>query len=181
MFERFLSDLAATKPEEAKVLQVMSRTTNEYTFSDVSNDAKYYKLGDIDIYDDLWDMHYYMDTKTDGVIHQTGNILAERRTWKAGRGWLPGFMQDTQYDYVAYHSPQSQTIWVLDFSLWKKYYQNYSHRHLAIPHYDSKGNIVEQTDGFLMSLKTAKKLKIIIAEIHYEKREDGYWPTDIIQ
>ena len=174
MVKGFYEDLAKAKKAEAIVLNIMQNATTEYEFTDVSDDKEYWHIGDIQIYDDMMGCNYYLDVKDDGCVSYTGNILAEHRVWYKDSGWEQGFMQNAQYDYVGYLSQPDNKLYILDFNKWKQNYKKYFKKHIQIPH---GGN--QTTDAYLMSLKDAKKLGIVIAEIEYEERTGWYFPVKI--
>lgn len=162
MVKGFYDDLKAAKKGESIVLNVLKSITTDYEFDDVSNDKTYWHIGDISVYDNAWDCHYYIDVKDDSCISYTGNILAEHRVWYKDSGWEKGFMQTACYDYVAYLSQADKKIYILDFPLWKKHYQNVFKKHKYIPHGGE-----QTTDAYLMSLNKAKELGIVLYEIDY--------------
>ncbi|MBQ8413501.1 MAG: hypothetical protein IJX12_07865 [Lachnospiraceae bacterium] len=173
MVENFYEDLAAAKKAEAIVLEVLRNTgTKDYEFDDVSDDPEFFHRGDIEVWDDTWGYHLYVDVKDDGCVSSTGNILAEHRVWYADSGYQKGFMQNSSYDYVAYVSQPDNKIYMLDFNLWRKYYKTNFKRHIEIPHY-KYGRKTQATDAYLMPLKTAKELCIMVAEIDYKKESNG--------
>lgn len=174
MFKDFLSDLKKAQVGENIVCNVLSQLLGEddYTISNVALDKQLYDKGDISV-TDSWGDTVYIDVKDDSCICDTGNILAEHRVWFKGKGWLDGFMQKAQYNYVAYLSRADQKIYMLDFSLWKKYYKKVFKRHLYIDH-----NGEQTTDGYLMSLNKARELGIVIAEIIYDQ---NYCAVEVIK
>lgn len=175
MVKGFYEDLAKAKKGEAIVLEVLSNATTDYDFNDVSNDQQYFHRGDIECYDNFWFVHYYIDVKDDSCVSYTGNILAEHRVWYRSSGWKEGFMQSANYDYVAYLSQPDNKIYMLDFEAWKKNYRKHFKKHINIPHGGE-----QTTDGYLMSLKEARELGIIIAEIDYSyDKNKGYFPVKI--
>lgn len=177
MVKNFYSDLAKAKLGENIVRQVLQGCQDEYEIYDVSEDKEYWHKGDIEIYDVEEHISYYLDVKDDSRIHQTGNLLAEHRVWYAKGGWCEGFMQNSDYDYIGYLSQPDKMIYILDFRMWQKYYLTKSQRHLQIPHGGA-----QTTDGYLMSLDTARKLGIVIAEIKYEEYEkDCFVPLEVIK
>ena len=179
MVKGFYEDLAAARQAEQLVLKVLQNTnTEEYDFNDVSEDPEFFHRGDIEIWDDTWGYHLYMDVKDDGCVSSTGNILAEHRVWYAGSGWAKGFMQNSTYDYIAYLSQPDKKIYILDFDLWRKYYKTNYKRHIEIPHYYN-GRKTQTTDAYLMPLETARKLGIMIAEIDYKEDNGDYFPVCI--
>ncbi len=180
MVNGFYEDLAAARKAEQLVLEVLRNTkTDEYEFNDVSEDPEFFHRGDIEIWDDTWGYHLYMDVKDDGCVSSTGNILAEHRVWYSGDGWKKGFMQNSTYDYVAYVSQPDNKIYILDFDLWRKYYKTNYKRHIEIPHYKN-GRKTQTTDAYLMPLDTARKLGIMVAEIEYKKEDGKHMPVSIV-
>lgn len=175
MVRGFYNDRQKAKNGEHIVLEVLRNATKDYEFDDVSDDAAYFHKGDIVIHDSIWSCDYYIDVKDDGCISSTGNLLAEHRVWYKDSGWKEGFMQNSDYDYVAYLSQPDKKIYILDFPLWKKYYKKYFKKHIFIPH---EGE--QTTDGFLMPLWQARELGVVIAEInYYYNKENGYFPESI--
>lgn len=173
MVENFYKDLAAAKKAEKLVLEVLRNVGSEdYKFTDVSDDPEYYHRGDIEIWDNVWGYNLYMDVKDDGCVSNTGNILAEHRVWYSDSGWQKGFMQNSTYDYIAYVSQPDKKIYILNFNLWRKHYTTTFKRHINIPHYKN-GRKTQITDAYLMSLKTARALGIMVAEIDYKKDSNG--------
>ena len=161
------------KKGEAIVLDVLRNAGAEnYEFTDVSNDEMYWHRGDIECYDDDWLCSYYIDVKDDGCVSKTGNILAEHRVWYQDSGWKDGFMQSATYDYVAYLSQPDNKIYMLDFEAWKKYYKKVFKKHINIPHGGE-----QTTDAYLMPLKDAKRLGVVVAEIDYKFGDNGYYPV----
>jgi hypothetical protein len=180
MVENFYEDLAAARKAEQLVLEVLRNTnTEDYIFNDVSEDPEYFHRGDIEIWDDFFGYHIYMDVKDDGCISKTGNILAEHRVWYADAGWQQGFMQNSTYDYIAYVSQQDNKIYILNFHQWKRFYKTNYKRHIEIPHYKNDKK-TQTTDAYLMSLETARKLHIVEAEIDYKKKNGKYVPKRIV-
>lgn len=178
MVKNFYEDLSKAKKGEAIVLNVLINASNsdDYKYNDVSKEREYFHKGDIECYDANWLCNYYIDVKDDSCVSRTGNILAEHRVWYKNGGWQKGFMQSASYDYVAYLSQPDNTIYMLDFEAWKKNYKSTFKKHLYIPH---EGE--QTTDGYLMALKDARKLGIVIAEIKYDYDEEkGYYPVEIV-
>ena len=171
MVKKFYEDLANAKKAEGIVLDILRNCSDEYSFVNVSDDKYYWHKGDIVINDGLDD--YYLDVKDDGCIYRTKNILAEHRV-KYGSTWCDGFMQNSQYDYVGYLSQPDNMLYILDFALWKKYYLSKSQKHLYIPHSD------QTTDAYLMSLKRAKELGIVLFTIEYKEDDGHYVPVEIM-
>lgn len=165
MFTDFLRDLQKAQTGENIVCDVLSKLLGEddYTINNVALDEQFYYKGDIAV-TDSWGDTVYIDVKDDSCICNTGNILAEHRVWIRGKGWVDGFMQKAQYDYVAYLSQPDKKIYILDFALWKKYYKTVFVRHLFIDH-----NGEQTTDGFLMRLDSARDLGIVVMEIGYDE------------
>lgn len=177
MVKNFYTDLANAKKGEDIVRQVLQGCQDRYEIIDVSDDKDYWHKGDIEIRDTEECFSYYLDVKDDSRVAQTQNLLAEHRVWYAKGGWAEGFMQNSDYDYIGYLSQQDKMIYILDFKLWQKYYLTKSHRHLQIPHGGA-----QTTDGYLMSLDTARKLGIVIAEISYDTFDNKtYYPVEVIK
>lgn len=169
MVKGFYEDLAHAKKAEGIVLDILRNCTDEYDFVDVSNDEYYWHKGDIIIDDNI-----FLDVKDDGVIHRTGNLLAEHRV-KYGSTWAEGFMQNAEYDFVGYLSQPDNILYILDFNLWKKYYLKRSQKHIFIPH------VGQTTDAYLMSLKRAKELGIVLFTIKYAEEDGHYMPVEIVE
>ena len=71
MVKGFYDDLKAAKKGESIVLNVLKSITTDYEFDDVSNDKTYWHIGDISVYDNAWDCHYYIDVKdTDRIFYE---------------------------------------------------------------------------------------------------------------
>lgn len=113
MFTDFLRDLQKAQTGENIVCDVLSKLLGEddYTINNVALDEQFYYKGDIAV-TDSWGDTVYIDVKDDGCICNTGNILAEHRVWIRGKGWVDGFMQKAQYDYVAYLSQPDMKIYI---------------------------------------------------------------------
>ena len=171
MVKGFMEDLKKAKRGERIVLEVLRSATRDFTFDDVSDCEECFHKGDIVIHDPFWSSDYYIDVKDDGCISSTGNLLAEHRVWYKDTGWCEGFMQNSNYDFVAYLSQPDKKIYILDFPLWQRYYQKHFKNHIFIPHGGE-----QTTDAFLMPLNKARKLDIVICELDYDYDEErGYF------
>lgn len=172
MVSNFYSDLAKAKKGEAITLDVLKHTTDEYVFSDVSEDKAYYYKGDIKAVDDSWGLdEYYLDVKMDGCIARTGNILCEEKVYfKDGGYYCKGNMK-SDYDYLAIIAVEAQLIYIIDFLKLKKHYKE--------GRAYSKDHGEQITYGTLFPMSKAWKYNMVEAVISYEKRDNGYYPVKI--
>ena len=164
----FTTDRKKARKAELLVLNVFNSIKCDYVFEDVADQEEYYYKGDIITFDNDWDQEICIDVKDDSCIDRTCNFLAEHRVKYPKSGWQTGFMQHAEYDYVAYLSQQRQTIYMLDFAAWQKYYKTNYKKRLMIPHYNDYGYWEQTTDGYLMPIYMAKELGIIVATIKYD-------------
>lgn len=164
----FSNDKKKARIAEKLVLQVLNNINSDYNFEDVAEQQEYYYKGDIRTFDKDWQMEICIDVKDDSCIANTCNFLAEHRVKYPKKGWQTGFMQHAEYDYVAYLSQQRQTIYMLDFAAWQKWYKTKYVKHIPINHYDEYGNWEQTTDGYLMPIYMAQELGIIVATIKYD-------------
>ena len=172
MLNKFYEDLAKAKKGEAIVLEVLRNVATDYDFNDVSDDARFYYRGDIEVYDQNWDAHYYMDVKMDGCIGRTHNILCEEKVWmKEGSYYSKGNMQ-SDYDYLAILSVDTQRIFIIDFNKLKQHYKEGKN------YYKDHGDQI--TYGRLFPLNKAWKYNMVKAVIAYEQRNGKYMPVKVV-
>lgn len=172
MTKQFREDLKKAKYSERVVLEVLRNCSDDWYFFDISDFDYCHLLGDIE----AWSLEagsVYIDTKCDGLIHRTGNILAEDKIiFKYNGTAEKGFMQKCQYDYMAIISIPAKKIYIIDFRLLKKYYK--SGAPIVSEHEE------QDTHGYLFPLWKARDYGILKMVIHYDyDKENGYYPTNI--
>lgn len=172
MLTNFYNDLRDAKKGEAIVLNVLKHTTEEYIFSDVSEDKKYYYKGDIKALDACWELdEFYLDVKMDGRIAETGNILCEHKVYYKDKGAYGKGNMQSDYDYLAIISVDTKKIFIIDFAKLKKHYKE------GRSYYKDHGEQI--TYGTLFPMSKAWKYNMVEAVIDYEKRNGGYFPVKI--
>jgi hypothetical protein len=173
MASNFKKDLAKAKIGERTVLEVLRNTTDEWYFSDVSDDASCYYKGDIEAWD-IIQGSFFIDVKMDSRIADTGNVLCEHKVYSYNKNeYLKGNMQ-SDYDALAVISVTAQKIWIIDFDVLKKHYKE--GKHYVKDHYDDYGNLAQKTIGTLCSLEKIKKWGGLLCSIEYD---DNNKPTRI--
>lgn len=166
MVNNFKRDNIKGKKGEAIALKVLRNLTNDYTFDDVSDDQAFWHIGDIDVYDEWWNMHYFIDVKTDDCIYKTGNILCEERVYYLD-GAKKGFMY-SNYDYLAIVSRPNNCIYIINFEVLKKYYKQGRYMRMA---YED-----QSSDTYLYPLSKAWKVGAVEAVIKYD---DNYKTVEV--
>ena len=165
MSSKFYEDLKKAKVGEEIVLDVLKNATNEWIFTNVSEDEEYYYKGDIE----AWNIDVgclYIDVKMDSRIAQTGNVLCEKKVYSyKDKKYHKGNL-DSDYDDLAIISVEAKKIWIIDFNVLKKHYKE--GRAYSKDHYDNNGNLSQKTIGTLCSLKQIKKWGGLLYEIEYD-------------
>ena len=162
----FSVDVQRAHKDEKFICELFNLNTLDYSFTWVGEEKEHWHDGDIEISDgtNTW----YADVKSDDTCCRTGNILAEHRVKWRSTGWIDGFMQKCHYDYVFYLSKTDHKIYIIDFAKWQNVYMRKYKKHIIIPHNDKNGYWLQSTDGYLMSIKDAKKFGVIVMEIDYK-------------
>lgn len=162
----FSADLEMAHKDEQFICELFGANTLDYDITWVGDNKEHWHDGDIQISDGI--NTWYADVKSDNTCYRTGNILAEHRVKWRGTGWTDGFMQKCHYDYVFYLSKTDKKIYIIDFAKWQSVYTRKYKRHIYIEHNDKNGCWLQTTDGYLLQIKKAKELGVIIAEYNYD-------------
>lgn len=172
MVSNFYSDLREAKKGEAIVLNVLKHTTEDYIFSDVSEDKEFYYKGDIKALDSSWGLEeFYLDVKMDSRIAETCNILCEAKVYYKESGTYGKGNMQSDYDYLAIISVSAKRIFIIDFPKLKKHYKE------GRSYVKDHGEQI--TYGTLFPMSKAWKYNMVEAVIDYEKRNGGYFPVKI--
>lgn len=165
----FQKDLREAREAEIIAREVLSKTTEDYRFYDVSNMKKFRHRGDIVSRNLKDDSPCFIDVKDDSVIHHTRNILCEDRVSYNGRV-QDGFMR-YDYDYLCIVSQPEKRMYLVDFDVLKKHYKQ--GRYL-LQAYDW-----QYSHTYLFPLRKARKLNALVAEIDYSVSDGCYEPVGI--
>lgn len=158
MIKDFWKDLELAKPAEQLVLNTLASLTTDYTFTDVSNERKYFYKGDIKA-TGADGKEIFIEVKNDSRIADTGNVLCEYENYiKDGGYFIKGNMQ-SDYDVYCVVSQQARKIYVIDFEILQANYTRGYHK--VIQHYD------QDTYCYLLPLAQIKRLGGLIAELDY--------------
>jgi hypothetical protein len=159
---QFQKDLAAAKPAEALVRQVLSKLTDKYLFTDVADNPKFYDYGDIAAIGEDFKVKFF-EVKNDSRIADTKNILCEELVYdKRNDREAPGNMC-SKYDYYCVVSQKENRIYILDFKELQKIYKKGEFRIFD--------HATQYTEGYLLPLCVAKKYHALLAQINYETGE----------
>ena len=158
MVKEFYKDLAQAKNAEKLVRDVFSSLTFDYQFIDVSEQREYYKKGDIKAVDKDG-KEIMIEVKNDSRIAETHNVLCEEQVFyydicDVVKG---NFYND--YEIYCVVSQEERKIYVMDFSILKKYYKRFPYQ--EIKHSD------QITYCYLFALSAVRKLGGMIAEVDF--------------
>lgn len=158
MIDNFFTDLKKGHRAEQIVREVFSSLTDKYTFTDVSNQPRYYHSGDI-IATAADGRQIMIEVKNDGVIHSTGNVLCEEEVFYKFEGETrQGFMY-SDYEIYCVVSEPARKIYVIDFSVLKAHYKEGRYKFFDYPQ--------QCSDTYLLSLGVIEKYNGLIDVIEY--------------
>lgn len=123
MVSNFWDDLAQARKSEDLVREVFSSLTNDYIFIDVGSQREYFNKGDIKAVS-ADGREIFIEVKKDSRIADTQNLLCEEENYYYATGeWIKGnFYSDYQIYCVV--SEAERKIYVMDFSILKKFYKS---------------------------------------------------------
>lgn len=173
--ERYLEDVNAHKKAELITTEVLNNLNNGYKFEYVADDEKYFNKGDIKM-KKKGKKALCIDVKDDQKIAETGNFAVEAGGWSKihncpAKGWI-----DSNYNYLAIISRETQTIWILSFKRLREIYNKTDltgGRKVVSDFWDNiKYN-------YLISIDKAIELGAVFARIEYEYDDwlEAYMPV----
>ena len=158
MLSNFHKDLEKGKIAESIVREVFASLTSDYRFEDVSNDFRYFYMGDIKAVS-AEGKEIFIEVKNDSRIHQTGNILCEDEVYYKQHGYYSNGNMHCKTDIFVVVSIATNKIYVIDFKVLKNHYRE--GRFLEID-YPQQSSLV-----YLLPISRVKQLGGLIAEIDY--------------
>lgn len=159
MLENFATDLEIGKRAEVLVAQTFGRLTNEYSFENVGDIAKFYYKGDIKAIDKDGN-EIFIEVKNDSRIADTGRVLCEEEVYYKNVDYYgKGNMEKSNSDYYVVVSEQARKMYIFDFKILQKIYTKGEYREIDHP--------AQTTCCYLLDLCDAKRLGALIKIITY--------------
>ena len=156
MLTNFQKDLAKAKQAEELVAQLLR--AQGYTIEDVSNERKYYSIGDLKIILPSGEERF-IEVKNDSRIHETYNILCEEENYFKNECYYSKGNMYSDYDIYCVVSQPARKIYFIDFSVLRRIYKQGTFK--VIPH--------TQQDSYcyLLELYQLKKNGGILGVLNY--------------
>lgn len=157
-------DSEIARAAEELAIKVLGKALKDTTFESLHDDEGKFHVGDVVAKKN--GKEKYIDIKDDGRISETGNVFCEGYKYyynKPGKKH-DGFMQNSQYDYLAILDQVRGKLYLLDFEELKKIYNNY-----RLVRSDLSDCI---SYGYLVPLNVCRRKGILKCEITFTDLKD---------
>lgn len=148
---------------EELAIKILSKAMEGTKFSSLHDEEDMWHVGDIVA--EKGDKKKYIDVKDDGRINHTHNVFCEDyKIFKHVPGYkYPGFMRNSEYDYLAVLDQVSGKLYLLDFKKLQKVYTSF---------YMTESRLSDCVSyGHLAPLYRLRSMGIIKCEIFYTDLE----------
>ena len=166
MVDGFFKDLFLAKGAEQIVLSTFSELSTGYTFTDISNEKKYWHKGDI-LATTADGRKIFIEVKDDGRICDTHNVLCEEEVDYYSKGGLKKGNMYSDYEIYCVVSQAENRIYIIDFSILRTIYKKGYYK--TIPHAH------QTTYAYLLPLRAINEAGGLIAVIDYKTKEYQFY------
>lgn len=156
----FWKDLAEAKKVEQLAMEVFQSRSEEWSFTNVSDDKEYFHRGDL-IAERADGRKVFLEIKADTRIADTGNVYCEEQNYWFDQGKYSLGNMYSNYQIYCVVSESARKIWVIDFEVLRAHYGNANHKYIRVPHKDNVSY------GFLFPLYELAEKGGLIATIDY--------------